>query len=234
MRTTKALHQLQMVDSELLDLKNRLREARALMQESQELIAARGAHEDAVRAVAEWESRLRDLELRLRGVTDKIAETEQRLYSGRVQNPKELANLQQEQQNLVRTRHDLEDQVLMAMGQVEESEKTLERLARERAKIEAQWRAQYDEAAKTVQATLAQVAERTATRKDLVDQVPPQDLSLYEELLRKKGGRAVVMLVGQSCQGCRVTIPLNKAYQVRKGDTVITCMTCGRILVADV
>jgi predicted nucleic acid-binding Zn-ribbon protein len=55
---------------------------------------------------------------------------------------------------------------------------------------------------------------------------------LYAELMKKKGGRAVVLLAGQTCGGCRVTLASGKAQQVRRGQELITCTNCERILVA--
>ncbi|MBC7260907.1 MAG: nucleic acid-binding protein, partial [Chloroflexi bacterium] len=45
------------------------------------------------------------------------------------------------------------------------------------------------------------------------------------------GGRAVALMVDQMCQGCRVMVPTSKAQIVRRGQELVTCTNCGRILV---
>ncbi|MBC7233971.1 MAG: hypothetical protein H5T68_12105 [Chloroflexi bacterium] len=225
------LYQLQLLDIELNEQTSKLREAEGLQGESAELIAARGAYEQASKELAHWRSRLRDLEFELHRVMEKIAATEQRLYSGQVTNPKELRGLQQDHEHLKRSQQNLEDEVLLAMTRVDELEKQVAEAETKLEAVDAKWRAEQERLAQQI----AQLQERIATTKKqratLAARVEPPTLALYEELRLKKGGRAVALMVDQMCQGCRVMIPTSKAQIVRRGQELITCTNCGRILV---
>lgn len=227
------LYQLQLLDTELAERSSKLREAEAMLGESAELIATRKAYEQANQELGNWRSRLRDLEFDLHRLTEKLAATEQRLYGGQVTNPKELRGLQQDQENLKRAQQKLEDDVLVAMTRVDDLEKQVrESQARWKA-VEAKWQADQEHLSQQIKQLRGRIATAKKQRATLIACLEPATRALYEELLRKKGGRAVVLMVDQMCQGCRVMVPTSKAQIVRRGQELVTCTNCGRILVVE-
>lgn len=230
---TETLYRLQLLDTELSERRSKLREAEGLLGESSELAAARRADEQASKELVSWRARLRDLELDLQSLNDRIATTEQRLYGGQVTNPKELGALQRDHEYLKRSREKLEDEVLLAMTRFDECEKTVADASAGLEKAETKWRAEQDGLTREIAQLQARIATLDKDRAALVPLLEASELALYEDLLRKKGGRAVALLVGQVCQGCRVTLPTSKAQLVRQGRGLITCTNCGRILIAD-
>ena len=59
----------------------------------------------------EVEARLRDMELEIAAAVEKRQTAEQRLYSGEVQNPKELQDMQMEVEALARRKSVLDDEL---------------------------------------------------------------------------------------------------------------------------
>jgi len=55
----------------------------------------------------------------------------------------------------------------------------------------------------------------------------------YERLLARHGDAGVVRLAEGHCGGCGTQIPPQVDVEVRQGDQIITCQSCGRILVDD-
>jgi predicted nucleic acid-binding Zn-ribbon protein len=53
----------------------------------------------------------------------------------------------------------------------------------------------------------------------------------YERILRVKGDSGVSNLLEDVCQGCYSRVPPQKAHEVRRNDSIITCEACGRILI---
>lgn len=53
----------------------------------------------------------------------------------------------------------------------------------------------------------------------------------YNRILRVKGDSGVANLVDDVCHGCYSRVPPQQAHEVRKNNQIITCETCGRILV---
>jgi len=227
------LYRLQLLDTELSEQLSKLREAQALLGETAELRSARRALKKASEELTTCGGRLRELEMDLRRVNDRIAATGDRLYGGRVTNPKELSGLQQDLDHSKRSREKLEDQVLTAMVVVEDCEKAVADATGRLADVQKAWQEQQESLTARLGRLQASIAALQDEREGVAASLGSGDLALYEELKRKKGGRAVVLLVGQMCQGCRVTVPTSKAQLVRIGIDLITCAHCGRILTTE-
>ena len=232
-KVAQVLYRLQLLDTDLSEQLSKLREAEGLLGESRELLSARHAREQANAELANWQARLRELEMDLEALNSRIAATEQRLYSGRVTNPKELAGLQQDHEYSMRSRDRVEDQVLLAMERVDKSEKAVADASARLEHVETQWQEAQARLAKQIEQLQGRIAALKEERAEVAARLEASDLALYEELLRKKGGRAVVLLSGQMCQGCRVTLASGKAQRVRLDQELITCTNCGRILTTE-
>ena len=61
-------------------------------------------------------------------------------------------------------------------------------------------------------------------------EVPWADLTQYDRLRRAKRGLGVAAVVHDTCQGCRVTVPNSVLRQVKVGQDLALCPSCGRIL----
>jgi hypothetical protein len=110
MSRAAALYHLQQVDLKLDGLRRELAAVAAQLVESPALLEARAALAAGEHDLAEHEKRQRALEGELQVLIAKITEVEQRLYGGKVGNPKELAELQQDVAALGRRRQALEDE----------------------------------------------------------------------------------------------------------------------------
>jgi len=229
----RRLYQLQLLDTELSEQRSKLREVKSSLGKNQALTAARQTYEQATKECADWRSRLQHLELDLQGLSDRIAATEGRLYGGQVTNPKELSGLQRDLDHSKRSLDRVEDGALLAMTRVDECEKALAQASEQLAIVQAEWQRLQGEAAEQIEELQARLVSLNERRAELTDGIGSDNLALYEELLWKKGGRAVALLVGHTCQGCRVTVPTNKAQRVGRDEELVTCTTCGRILYAE-
>jgi predicted nucleic acid-binding Zn-ribbon protein len=225
------LYRLQLLDTELTEHRSRLRETQALLGETREVREARTAQEKAATELTQQRARLKDLEFELQGLNAKIMAAAGRLYGGEVTNPKELHGLQQDHDYLQRSRHKQEDDVLEAMTLLEKCEKEAAAASAHRTDVEGHWRTEQAKHSKQVEQLQAKVAALTKDRATMIAPLDASTRALYEELMKKKGGRAVALLVGQTCGGCRVTLPSGKVQQVRRGQQLSTCTNCERILV---
>lgn len=224
------LYRLQLLDIELAEHQSRLREAQSLLGETREVLDARSAQERAARELVQQQTRLKDLEFELQRLTARIAATEDRLYGGQVSNPKELHGLEKDHDYLKRARDKQEDGVLHAMTEVERCERAAAESASRRTAVEGRWRAEQDKLTAHVEQLQSRVATLKKNRAAIAGPLDASALAMYEELVQKKGGRAIALLVGQSCGGCRVTLASGKAQEVRRSQQLITCTNCGRIL----
>ena len=234
MNRSHLLYHLQTIDLEIGNGKRRLEEVKAGLGESEELRQARRALQEAEDELNRWRTTLRDLELETRSLSAKITSVEERLYSGRVTNPKELANLQNEVSYLKRRRGDLEDRQLEAMVEVEEHEAEVDSKKASLAQIEAEWsqtQERLTEERSELEERLAHLMKKE--RVEVKEMIGAEDLALYGELRSRKGGRAVALLKGEVCQACRVTLPTSRVQQARSGNSLSFCSSCQRILYAE-
>lgn len=233
MNRSHLLYRLQTTDLEIATGKRRLEEVEAGLGESEGLRQARRALQKAEDELNRWRTTLRDLELEVRSLTAKITSVEERLYSGRVTNPKELANLQDEVSHLRRRKSELEDRQLEAMVEVEEHEAEMGSKKADLAQVYAEWSHTQEQLTEERSALEERLAHLQKERADLEKRVGAEDLALYGELCSRKGGRAVALLEGGVCQACRVALPTSQVQQARSGDSLSFCSSCQRILYAE-
>jgi predicted nucleic acid-binding Zn-ribbon protein len=224
------LYELQLVDTEREKLAGRHAEITASLRDSSDLDRAFEAVKAADAVVDGLKARLRDLELEIDGLNAKLRKNQDRLYSGRVKNPKELSGLEEEAAALRRRRSELEDDQLELMIEIEEEEAELaERQARLR-QIQSTRDcdvAGWQEEVVRLEQDIEELDER---REDMRSYLGPGDLALYDDRRSRLGGVAVVLLKQGICQACGVNLPTGVSYAVDRGDGIHFCPTCDRLL----
>jgi predicted nucleic acid-binding Zn-ribbon protein len=75
-----------------------------------------------------------------------------------------------------------------------------------------------------------QLAAFAASREQLASRVPRQLFATYDRMARLRRGQALAELRDGICLACRMKVRPKVFSDVRKGDQMITCENCGRIL----
>ncbi len=233
-QTLRQLLDLQREDTAIIRLHERrasLPEARRL-QEVQDLVAELEADLDIARKqndeIAREQSRLEgEIEL----IDQKAAREDQRMMSGKVANPKELAALQAEIESLKRRRAGIEDQLLDVMVARDAATETVERLDSERSEAQRQ----KDELSAAVTRLTgdieAELGGHSGARDEAAAAVPEELLSMYEQIRASKHGVGAAALMGGTCQGCHTKLPAVEAERIRKEKGLQRCDNCRRILI---
>lgn len=225
------LFQLQKLDTEIDAKKKRLGEVLKAQKEPPVLLAARKRAETAAAELQKWQTKHSGLTLEVGGLNTKAKNSEDRLYSGKVTNPKELADLQQEIEALGRRKAVLEDAVLEALVMVEDTQKEKTAADSELETAAAQWGKQSAHL-KTEQNDLAlSLHKLIQTRQTKAAAIDAASMREYDELRQQKHGLAVVGLQVNRCLGCQTTVSANKVKEVDEGQKVY-CGGCGRLLAA--
>jgi hypothetical protein len=222
---------LQDVDLTIDRLTQRLSAVKAAQHETDELIVARAAAHDAEQIVAQNRTARKDLELADATIDEKIKQAEKRLYSGVVKIPKELLDLQNDIAALRRQKAALDDQLFEAMVALEEAEDTHKRGTAAGDQIAAEWQTDQSNLAAERAQLESELAQRTGEQAAARAQLSQAELTLYDQLRRRKGGLAVVELIGNSCGGCSVRVTATVQQQVGQADQFARCGNCERILV---
>src|SRR5262249_12754966 len=69
-----------------------------------------------------------------------------------------------------------------------------------------------------------------AERGPMIQSLSPDARATYERLSRMRSGFALAEARDYSCMACRMKIRPQVFADIRKGDSIITCESCGRIL----
>ena len=149
--------------------------------------------------------------------------------------PKKLTAIQVEVASLKRRQVALEDDLLERMEQREALESEVVELDERRRTITAE----QSEVTRARDAVLIEIDRGLATEEAAAATVAPRvggELrALYDQIRRRQGGVGVAALVGNTCQGCRVSISPVELAAIRKlpSEEVKRCENCRRILVVE-
>jgi uncharacterized protein len=229
MSSLQQLYRLQQVDLEIRAKKQRLGEVLRAQKETEELIAARTRLETAESALATWQKQRNELNRELESLNSKAKQTENRLYSGLVKNPKEMADLEQSLAALSRRREALEEEVLEAMIMIEDAEGERETAAATHDRIKSEWETNQQNLKQEQNQLALALNELMEQSKTLRGRINADLLSQYDRLSQQKNGEALALLKLNRCQGCQLTVSTNIAKQVQQGQ-LVNCGSCGRIL----
>lgn len=216
-------------------LVERERELRDQIEQVESVLASNPDVVSAEEALAAAKAEHQAIELRLRE-SDREREThrgrlrtrERDLMSGKIRNPTELIQLNTEVQHLRTSFAEKEDAQLSLM---EEAELANEALRAASSNLDdARTRAASDEPTlrrdlESLQSDLATVQADSAA---LWAQVPAAAQNTY---LRVRAHPPVAEVDRNQCQSCHVTVTSSGMQLLRKGDSLVHCENCGRILV---
>jgi hypothetical protein len=228
----RQLYQLQLVDSEWDEKHHRLAAIDQSLGDDREVVRAQEAVAETDAALSELRGQLRALELEVSGLNDKLKKNQERLYGGKVRNPKELSGLQEEAAALRRRRSELEDEELTLMIGVEEEEAELAERKARLHQIGSSWRAEQKLLATEKDDLEQRLAELEDQRAAIRNRLGARDLADYDDLRQRFGGVAVVVLRRGICQTCGVDVPTSVARAVERGEGIHYCPVCNRLLVA--
>ena len=224
----KQLYQLQEIDLELKSKERALRQIASQLGESQALVTMRNKLELERQHSEELKRQQQSLEWEIDDLVTKLTTAEEKLYGGRISNPKELTSLQHEVDGLKARRNQLEDELLEIMDQVEVATLSVATLSNELKTMETEWDSQQQrlsaemEQLKTTLSDLEHKWELLSARFD------PQAVELYQKLKKQKG-EAVAKVEQGVCQGCRISLTTTEMQRARSG-SLVQCSSCGRIL----
>lgn len=218
-----------------------------VLHHRREAIPARAALADRLAEGARLYSALGDLRSRrdavlaeekrfddeARSLTAKAVEVEGHLYSGSIASPRELQALQADLEQIKRLRSSLEDRELEVMEQRESLD--AEVVGAEKAVLEAagdveRLQTEIAAAEAVIDAEIATEAEERARLAATLSDPLTDD---YETRRARNRGVGAARLIGNTCQGCRLSIPATEVDRIRRasGDGRAYCDNCGAILV---
>lgn len=174
---------------------------------------------------------LKDCELKLAGLEQKLKTYEQKLYQGTVTNAKELANIEKEIAALGRQRGDLDGRILELMDEVDEKQRGAQIARAEADAADVAHKATLEKYRAEYEQLGAEIVELTKQRADAVKQVENAALlKRYDDIRAKAGGVAIAKVNNLNCGGCNMTLPTAQIKHVKDYADIEVCENCGRLL----
>ena len=225
----KTLAALKQIDDELAALE-------------EEAAAAPGRRERMAQAREASEAKLAEAR-----ATGETAELEQRHLEGEVQDREALRLRLEGQTAQVKSNtayrallleidqanaaiSERETRILELMDAIEAARARIAEVAQEHrstsAELDAEWKA-LDERDEQLKQELARVR---SAREELTRDLDAQLLSRYERVASRRRP-AVAVVSGELCLGCRVGIPPQQYIELLRGESLVTCGSCTRILI---
>jgi predicted nucleic acid-binding Zn-ribbon protein len=203
------------------DLERRL-ESDPVVKEKEEVVtSARSQREEVAK-------RLRESDREREAHRSRLHTRERELMSGRIRNPTELMQMSDEFAHM-KAAFAMEEEAELALmeeaegadAQLRSAESELAAATREAAANEPALRTELADAR-------TELAEVGREKTGVWDEVPARDQAVFQRIRVRP---PITELIGTQCAACHVTITSSGLQALRKGDVLVQCDNCGRILV---
>lgn len=231
MSRVRALYDLQQIDSRIDGTNSSLTNIEETLKDTSLVDNARATLAEAESTLVTARSELKELEAKAQKQKQHADDLEKKLYGGAIKGQKEMSAAQSEIETFRKLKGETDNSTVEAMIVVEDAEDKLK--AAKKGLTDAQ--AEYERSTAALRQErdrlTAELAPLQADRAKKLKMVMPPDVPVYEKLRQQKAGVAVVeLMLGKTCAGCRVEIPMAKQRDVRGGTAIVNCPRCGRIL----
>ena len=147
-----------------------------------------------------------------------------------VKTNKEYAALQQEIKSIKADISMVEEKILMLFDEIDAQQGKVnvekERLKKEETEVSKRKKEIEDQKLKA----LDRVKTLHAQRQEILKQIDSEVVAEYERIVKYKEGIALSPLQDENCGICQITIRPQIQNEVKLGDKMVLCESCGRIL----
>ena len=228
--SNKRLYDLQELDWALSADEASLEEVRARLEDESEINAARARLQKLTAELDKRAPLRRALESSLARLEERLQVAERRLYGGAVTNPRELSASEEERRLLQEQRGAEEDRMLDVMVEIEELQSSRDATQALLGRLETDREAEYADLLQRQDALVVRIDELRRGRQRITPEIPVAMLSVYESLLKTRGGHAVAKVERGLCQGCRLALPTMENQRAKSSQGIVQCSSCRRIL----
>ncbi len=233
MSASLGIYRLQQVDRQIDHARLQLESIRQTLENDSELQQALKELQTAQGGQRHASAALKSAESEVQAQRIKIEQADSSLYGGRVQNPKELQDLQKDIISLKKRLVTLEERELEALIQAEDADNALQSA---KTKLDLMQARLGDEHKKLIadQSVFSIKLEQLAEERDAALAPIENDmLQIYENLRQQKRGVAITEISDNSCASCGATITVSLQQNARSQKQLAHCPSCGRILYAN-
>ncbi len=230
MNKSTTLYLLQQIDLQLDAFSRRENEISTQINDHSNIEAAEAQQNTAIKERESAEAKLADIENKIKTSRIKMQQSESSLYGGKIQNPKELQDLQAELAILKKQIAALEEDEFNAMVHVDEKQTAEHSAGHNLEQILIEKEKEKDVFALEL-ADIHQSEERLQSeRLVLTTNIDKDLLAIYDRLRKTKMGIPVTQVEDNTCEKCGAEITQAEWQKARISNELCFCPTCGRII----
>ncbi|MFH1699065.1 MAG: C4-type zinc ribbon domain-containing protein [Candidatus Zixiibacteriota bacterium] len=171
----------------------------------------------------------KDIEITLGGKQERLKTLQGQMMS--IKTNKEYDALVTEIDRIKTDVYTMENRGIELLEIIEKNEKELVGLDEQLKNVETTNKAQLGSLQQQIDSVGSKVEGRDKERRELIKSINKRAMSTYERIRKGKGGAAVVAVKKRACGACYKALPPQKIQEIRKGEQLITCDSCGRMLI---
>ncbi|MFK7804280.1 MAG: zinc ribbon domain-containing protein [Anaerolineae bacterium] len=232
MGTPNNLYALQQTDTKLLAFRAELNKTQQALKEPDDLVSARKKDVELSTSLTTLATSIKDSELQIGTLQAKLNRSTERLYSGKIKNPKELEDIENEVKSLNNRKETMELELMELMENQESISETSKANKANLTQMEEGWvkksqslRIEQGEIALKMKALLGK-------RKEQAAKIDLPILTQYQKLVQSKSGLGLVTLKGRNCSGCKIGMDGGTVRLINSGK-LANCPSCGRYLIRE-
>lgn len=124
-----------------------------------------------------------------------------------------------------------EEELLKVLTETDEIQDKIKEQKEKSVSVEKNNLVQLESLQKEVDSIGIKVKQKEDERKNISVRLNKLILATYERVKKVKGGVAIVPVRKRACSGCYKSLPPQRIQEIKKGDNLITCDSCGRVLI---
>ena len=191
------------------------------------------ANETVTASKSEFDENQKNQKLKELDIADhnvKIAKYKNQLLT--IETNKEYKALNSEINHLEKKNSEIDDELIGLMEVEAELKERLEEENKTQKNASDELKANEEKLEKEIQVVKKEIEELKSKRNILAKGLPRELIRRYASLIKNKNRKAVVFNDKNACSGCGYNIRPQVAIDIKEGNSVIYCESCGRILVA--
>jgi len=174
------------------------------------------------------EADCRDIEMEIQVVDDRIIKSNEKLRM--VKTNKEYQLFLREVDDNKKRKDALETELLEYLDEKEKNEDNVQESEKEYLLLKDQIEAEQQEIEKKSKDDRELLDEYLAQQKEIGKNIDPSLMNRFIKISKMNNGLAVVNVRKEVCMGCFMNIPPQLYIEVQRGDSLISCPQCSRIL----
>jgi len=225
----ETLVRLQEIESEILRLQSVIQKVeKEKIALASRLNAFKTDLDTSLQALEEIQQKCTDAEQEIKTVDDRIIKSNETLRM--VKTNKEYQVLLREVDDNKKRKDALESQLLEFYDQRETMQARVKESEQQFVQLEQQIKAEQAEIDKKTVDDRELLAESLEQQKKIGQDLDPALMTRFRKVSRMNQGQAVAQVRNESCMGCFMNVPPQLCIEVQRGNQLISCPQCSRIL----